>query len=126
VSDRLQAPRPRAAKRKPAAGTAGQVLALDRARIERALDARSRYRYVQPRVEPEGAGWKVLSPNCSRSIDAAGGEIAIAWLESDGAGHWVLHARDHRRACWVLDATGLTLDQALARLCTDPLGRFWV
>lgn len=104
---------------------APQVLALDRARIARALARRRRYRYVRPHVEREGPGWKVVSPNCSRSVDPAGGEIGIAWLVPTHQGQWLLHARDHARGCWVLKAAGLRLDEALKRLCTDPGREFW-
>jgi hypothetical protein len=107
-------------------GTAsGSVLSLDRLRIERGLDARTRYRYVQPRVEADGAGWKVLSPNCSRSVAPDGGEIPIAWFEPCADGHWRLHARDHAAQAWVLRGEGLSLTDALAQLCADPLGEFW-
>lgn len=102
-----------------------QVVALDRARIARALAQRERYRYVRPRVEREGPGWKVVSPNCSRSVDPAGGEIGIAWLVPASHGKWLLHARDHAQACWVLKAAGLRLDEALRRLCSDPDREFW-
>jgi len=80
---------------------------------------------VQPRVESEGAGWKVVSPNCSRNVDRDGGEIDIAWLRPDGVGVWQLHARDHGRGCWVLKAGGLTLVAALEMLCADPAREYW-
>lgn len=101
------------------------VLPIDRARIARALARRSRYKYVRPRVEREGPGWKVVSPNCSRNVDPAGGEIGIAWLVPASGGHWLLHARDHAQGCWVLKAAGLRLDEALQRLCSDPAREFW-
>jgi hypothetical protein len=101
------------------------VLALTQARIVRALVARKRYKYVKPRVVPEGAGWKICSPNCSRSVDAAGGEIDIAWLAPAARGRWDLHARDHARNCWKLKAGGLSLPAALALLCEDPQREFW-
>ena len=107
----------------------GNVRSLDRLRIERALVQRERYRYVQPRVEPEGLGWRVLSPNCSRNVDRGGGVIPIAWLvpvAATGGGLWLLHSRDHARDCWRLEAWGLSLDEALARLCADPQREFWV
>lgn len=104
---------------------APQVLALDRARIARALARRERYKYVRPRVEREGLGWKVVSANCSRRVDPAGGEIGIAWLVPAGNGRWLLHARDHAHGCWVLKAAGLRLDEALQRLCSDPQREFW-
>lgn len=58
----------------------GQVFVLDRVRIEVALEARSRYKYVNPQLVREGAGWTVRSPNCSRNVDKQGGVIDIAWL----------------------------------------------
>ncbi|MBK1613081.1 hypothetical protein CKO44_06285 [Rubrivivax gelatinosus] len=101
------------------------VVALDAARIERALAARSRYRYVKPRLEAEGQGWKILSANCSRKVDPAGGEIAIAWFEPEGGGRWRLHARDHVEGRWTLQGQGLTLEQALAQVCSDTQRVFW-
>lgn len=104
---------------------AGNVFSFERARIERALPQRHRYRYVQPRVEAEGAGWKVVSPNCSRSIDPEGGEIDIVWFEPQPGGLWRLHARDHATACWRPTAEGLSLDQAIERVLADPVGAYW-
>jgi hypothetical protein len=108
----------------PPAGR-GKVVALEQARIERALVHRQRYRYVQPRVEREGTGWKIVSPNCSRNVDPNGGEIQIAWFEPQGDGRWALHSCDHRTQAWRTAATAIALDDALERVCTDPLGRFW-
>jgi hypothetical protein len=101
------------------------VVALAARRIERALSARTRYKYVRPRVEAEGAGWKIVSPNCSRNIDPGGGEIDIAWFVPAGAALWDLHARDHAASAWRLTAAGVTLDGALARVCADPLREYW-
>lgn len=103
----------------------GSLVALDYVRILSALLERKRYKYVQPRVLREGAGWRVVSPNCSRNIDPAGGEIDIAWLAPATEGAWQLYARDHARGTWLLKADGLTLAAALARLCKDPMGEFW-
>lgn len=113
------------AVRRAVAAAPGRVADLAAARILRALQRRGRYRYVQPRLEPLDGGWKVVSPNCSRSIDPEGGEIDIAWLRPLPDGRWLLHARDHRQACWQPEADALPLDAALARLCDDALGRFW-
>jgi hypothetical protein len=52
-------------------------------------------------VSAEGGGWKIVSPNCSRSVDSNGGDIAIAWLQPQGDGRWRLHARDHVNQAWV-------------------------
>jgi hypothetical protein len=106
----------------------GGVSALDQARIERALQGRTRYRYVAPRVVSEGEGWKIVSPNCSRNIAADGGEIGIAWLlpaADPGPQTWLLHARDHVHGRWREQARGLTLDEALHCVCADPLGVYW-
>jgi hypothetical protein len=114
------------ARRRPhAAPSAGKVVALDPARILRALAQRQRYKYVQPCVLREGAGWKIVSPNCSRNIDSAGGQIDIAWLVPSGAGGWLLHARDHAQGCWLLKASGVTLADALSRICADPGREYW-
>jgi hypothetical protein len=105
------------------------VVDLAPTRIARALLHRTRYKYVQPRVQrwADGgsSGWQIVSPNCSRSVDAAGGEIAIAAFEPAADGRWRLHVRDHRKASWQLIAEGLSLEEAVARVCADPLGVFW-
>jgi len=103
----------------------GNVFALDRARIERGIAQRERYKYVVPRVEPEGLGWKIVSPNCSRNVDPQGGEIDIAWLVPASDGRWLLHARDHAKGCWLLRGTGLTLADALGQVCADPAREYW-
>lgn len=133
---RLPATRGPRARRRPRRGapdaapaTAANVVALERHRIARALAARSRYRYVKPRVLPadpaDGAGWQVRSPNCSRNIDPAGGEIAIAWLQPQAGGRWRLHAFDHAAGRWQARAEGLRLAEALTLLNTDPERVYW-
>lgn len=113
---------------------AGAVYVLDRARIEVALEARHRYKYVHPRVLPmtvAGEGWRVVSPNCSRSVDPEGGEIDIAWLQPGPTGanglpvSWNLHARDHAAGTWVLKLRATSLAAVLERLVSDPLKEFW-
>lgn len=112
--------------RPPRSTTApGRVIDLDRMRIEHAIRDRRRYRWVRPRVEREGGGWKIVSPNCSRQVDAGGGEIDIAWLLSAGDGRWLLHARDHAARCWRLEAVCTNLADALRCLCLDPQRIFW-
>ena len=118
-------PAPGGARQRRGLPPAGQVVELDRLRIERALAQRRRYRYVHPRVERDGAGWKVVSPNCSRRIDPAGGEIAIAWLLPAAAGRWLLHARDHAGQRWRLEATCASLADALQCIRLDPQRIFW-
>ena len=100
------------------------VLSLDARRIERALDGRSRYRYVRPHLAREGEGWKIVSPNCSRNVDPEGGEIDIAWLVPLDASGWQLFARDHARHDWRLSRQG-PLHELLALLCADPAREFW-
>ena len=110
----------------------GQVCVLDRVRIEVALEGRSRYKYVSPKVLREGLGWKVISPNCSRNVDKAGGAIDIAWLvptqppDSGLPAAWLLHARDHAAGTWVLKLRAATLAEALERLVRDEQREFWV
>lgn len=104
---------------------AGVVRDLVRERIERAIAQRSRYRYVHPRVEAEGEGWKIVSPNCSRRIDKQGGDIAIAWLTPDGEGGWLLFSRDHARQSWDLRARSRRLSVVLDRLVVDSEREFW-
>jgi hypothetical protein len=110
----------------------GQVFVLDRVRIEVALEARSRYKYVSPRVEREGLGWRVVSPNCSRSVNREGGDILIAWLvptqpaDSGLPIAWLLHARDHAQQAWVLKLRAADLAEALECLVRDEHREFWV
>lgn len=122
------------ATRHPGAGgyQVGSVFVQDRVRIEVALEQRERYKYVRPRVEAEGAGWKVVSPNCSRNIDRSGGDIPIAWLlplptQADGQpGGWLLHRRHHAQGVWTPCLHTATLPEALERLVIDPQREFWV
>lgn len=93
-------------------------------RIARALKSRTRYRYVTPQVRREGEGWAIESPNCSRHVDPTGGPIVIAWFEPQGS-LWALYARHHRLQQWQQIGSGLTLTEALAQVCQDPLGKFW-
>lgn len=100
-----------------------EVLDLEQARIARALAARSRYRYVQPRIERDGRGWRIVSPNCSRNVDPEGGEIEIARLEP-GRRDWQLLWRDHARREWKPHSRG-SLAALLAVLAQDPSREFW-
>ena len=109
----------------PAPPSGASVFDLDLRRIERALSHRTRYKYVHPRVEREGAGWKLVAPNCSRKIDAQGRDINIASFQPDSQGHWQLYARDHAAQCWRLKHSGLTLTQALEQVCVDVDREFW-
>lgn len=116
--------------RRRAADQPGQRPAPDpgelvRRRIERALRARRRYRYVQPFVVAQEGGFVVLSPCCSRNVDASGGTIAIARLEEDPEhGQWRLFSREHSSACWRLGAQG-RLSELLEMLQQDPQRNYW-
>jgi hypothetical protein len=98
---------------------------LDARRIAKALAQRERYKYVQPRVEREGRGWKIVSPNCSRNVDPQGGEIDIAWLVPNNEGGWLLYSREHAQDCWRLRQQD-TLPKLLTHLCADPHREFWL
>lgn len=93
--------------------------------ITQALEHRVRYKYVKPRVEREGLGWKVVSPNCSRNVDPEGGEIDIAWLMPLSTGGWLLYACDHAQGCWRLCRQDAALQPLLDHLCADPEREFW-
>lgn len=113
-----------AALKAPVEAQGAAVFALDARRIAKALAQRTRYKYVHPRVEREGRGWKVVSPNCSRNVDPEGGEIAIAWLVPDNEGSWLLYSRDHAQGCWQLRRRD-RLAALLACLCADPDREYW-
>ena len=130
------------------AGRAGparpRVADFERARVQRALRSRARYRYVRPRVLREGDALRVESPCCSRNVDKGGGVIDIALLQpldppgasaapgapgvpgTGGAGGgWRLHARDHANGRWVAHRDSAALDELVALLCADPARVFW-
>lgn len=94
-------------------------------RLERALRARTRYRYVRPVVMQEGHVFRIQSPNCSRRVDPSGGVIDIALLVPHEGNHWCLCSRDHRAGQWVARLQNATLDDVLHTLCTDPKRQFW-
>jgi len=99
---------------------------LDLKRISRLLEKRSRYRYVSPRVEAWGDGYRILSPCCSRNVDRSGGEIDIARLAYDEAdGLWRLYSKDHPRDEWLYYDSGRQLDAVLVALLADPYRVFW-
>ena len=101
------------------------VVSLESERIRQALEERTRYKYVQPRVVREGLGWKVVSPNCSRNVDPQGGEVDIAWLVPSNGGEWLLFSRDHAQDCWQLRHHERSLSAVLAHLCADHEREFW-
>lgn len=99
---------------------------LDRKRIERALKSRKRYRYVSPRVHPIEGGYRIESPCCSRTIDAEGGVIDIAFLEFCAESQsWRLHRKDHARNAWEFQESYPRLADALEQLNADPARKFW-
>lgn len=106
-----------------AAPGSASLVDLDRVRLERALGRRSRYRYVQPRVVDEPWGYRIVSPNCSRNVDASGGEIDIARFER-GRDAWVLFSRDHARNEWRMQGRG-ALPMLIRLLAADPSREFW-
>jgi len=99
---------------------------VDRKRIEKALAARSRYRYVTPRVCATDSGYRIVSPCCSRNIDTNGGEIDIALIQFRARGpSWRLSSRDHKVQAWVAYGEFSTLAALLEPLLTDSERRFW-
>jgi hypothetical protein len=67
---------------------------FDRKRIERALKARKRYRYVTPGVVAVSNGYRIEAPCCSRNIDPNGGIVDVALLLHDEEGAvWQLFPR---------------------------------
>ncbi len=109
----------------PRGAAIAQPNELDARRIERALEMRQRYRYVQPLELGEPGGYRVLSPCCSRRVDVAGGTIDIARLRYDARkDRWQLLAKDHSRDRWLPQAQG-RLHELLELLVTDPGRVFW-
>jgi Protein of unknown function (DUF3024) len=99
---------------------------LDRKRIEHALKARKRYRYVSPSVAAVAGGYRIASPCCSRNIDPDGGVIDVALLlyDSDRAA-WQLFRKDHRNETWQFHSTHERLLDLLDQLNADPERQFW-
>jgi hypothetical protein len=98
---------------------------IDERRILRSLQRRARYRYVSPELQADADGYRILSPCCSRNVDASGGKIDIARLGCDGqTGAWQLYSRNHVAQTWELQGEGL-LHELLAFLCADPQRIFW-
>lgn len=97
---------------------------VDRKRIERALKQRARYRYVQPRVVDDDAGYRIESPCCSRNVDDAGGIIDIARITYVQP-LWRLYHKQHGIGDWLLSAEIATLGAALDILLPDRERVFW-
>ena len=99
---------------------------FDLRRITRLLAQRVRYRYVQPEVQAIVGGYQIVSPCCSRNIDASGGMIDIARLEyADSEGVWRLYHKDHKLAVWKLHSVAPMLQMLIAPLNEDPSRVFW-
>ena len=99
---------------------------VDRKRIERAIAARVRYRYVNPEVRAVEDGYRIESPCCSRNIDESGGVIDIARLEYASELHcWRLYRKDHGRSVWTLFGEFGALSALLQILNLDPDRIFW-
>lgn len=99
---------------------------FDLRRISRMLAQRVRYRYVEPEVQAMASGYQIVSPCCSRNIDASGGTIDIARLEyghSDGM--WRLYHKDHTLNEWQLYSIAPALHMLVTQLNEDPLRVFW-
>lgn len=103
-----------------------QVLDLIQHRLQRALRERQRYRYVTPRVTPQGDGFLVQSPCCSRNVDPQGGLIDIALLMPMAFGHWCLSSRDHAAGIWVERLRDQPLEPLIEALCVDTERVFWI
>jgi DUF3024 family protein len=99
---------------------------FDRKRIERALAARKRYRYVAPSVRLTDGGYVIESPCCSRNVDASGGRIDVALLQYvAGESLWRLYRKPHDVNRWHLHGTFNGLMELLREVNTDPLRLFW-
>ncbi|MFG1379097.1 hypothetical protein [Xanthobacter autotrophicus] len=99
---------------------------LDKKRIERAIKARKRYRYVTPRVLATEGGYRIESACCSRNIDPEGGVVDIALLLFDSEeGGWQLFRKNHGTRLWELDSTHDRLKEVLDLLNDDSDRKFW-
>ncbi len=99
---------------------------FDRRRIERAIAARKRYRYVSPSVVEISGGYVVRSPCCSRKVEPNGGIVDIALLiHAQAPQPWRLYRKDHERRQWQLHALYERLGDLLEQLNADPARQFW-
>jgi DUF3024 family protein len=99
---------------------------FDRRRIERALKARQRYRYVEPSVAVVNGGYRIESPCCSRNVDPDGGVVDVALLLFDEeCAAWRLFAKNHTKRTWEFHKSYGRLIELLEELNTDPERLFW-
>ena len=99
---------------------------FDQRRITRLLAQRVRYRYVEPEVQSIVGGYLIVSPCCSRNVDASGGTIDIARLEyAHPEAIWRLYHKDHQQGVWKLHSVAPMLQMLIAQLNEDPTRVFW-
>ncbi|MFG1297420.1 MULTISPECIES: DUF3024 domain-containing protein [Xanthobacter] len=99
---------------------------FDRRRIERTIQGRKRYRYVEPRVLAVAEGYRIESACCSRNVDPEGGVVDIALLRFDADnGTWHLFRKNHQSKSWELDSTHARLIELLQLLNEDRERKFW-
>ncbi|WP_426441251.1 hypothetical protein [Bradyrhizobium genosp. P] len=99
---------------------------LDRKRIEQALSARKRYRWVSPHVEPLTSGYLVASPCCSRNIDTEGGLVDVALIHYDRlSAIWKLFRKDHALGIWEFHSVHLRLGAVTDEINADLDKVFW-
>lgn len=99
---------------------------FDLRRIELLLEKRLRYRYVSPEVQPVSDGYLVVSPCCSRNIDASGGTIDIARIEYIyPEGMWRLYHKEHELSVWKLYLAAPSLQLLIVCLNEDSTRVFW-
>ena len=99
---------------------------FDRRRIEKALEKRTRYKYVRASVYARADGYCVESPNCSRTIDPEGGLIDVAMLTFEGVeGPWRLFNKNHEQGVWHVYGVFHRLHELLDVLISDPHREFW-
>ena len=99
---------------------------FDLLRISGLLNMRVRYRYVEPEVRAIVGGYLIVSPCCSRNIDASGGTIEIARLEyADQEKIWRLYHKDHKQGVWKLHSVAAMLQVLITQLNEDPSRVFW-
>jgi hypothetical protein len=99
---------------------------FDRRRIDRALKARKRYRYVTPSVFAVTNGYRIEAPCCSRNINPNGGIVDVALLLYDeDRSLWQLFRKDHGNATWQFHSNHDRLVELLDFLNVDPDRQFW-
>ncbi|XIA67421.1 hypothetical protein ACFIOY_18230 [Bradyrhizobium sp. TZ2] len=112
--------------RRPLVGSIAHPNELDCKRIERALAARKRYRYVSANVKQVRGGYLIESCCCSRNIDKDGGVIHVALIHYDTVSRtWKLFRKNHARGIWEFYSIYPRLNSAIDDLNTDSERLFW-